>query len=136
MEANYIDLPTILIWAFWLGFALLVIYLRREDKREGYPLESDREGVTVQGFPAVPSPRPARVKHPALVKNPDAGNPHVAAVATGAARAGVVSDTVTTTVIQEGSRTVVRQTEVVETEDETIVVERVDVVDNDEEEEV
>ena len=136
MEANYIDLPTILIWTFWLGFALLVIYLRREDKREGYPLDSDREGVTVQGFPGVPGPREARAKHPALVKNPDAGSPHVAALTAEAARAGVVADTVTTTVIHEGHTTVVKQTEVIETEDETIVVERVDVVEDEEEEDV
>lgn len=66
MEANYIDLPTILIYLFWIGFALLIVYLRREDKRVGYPLESDREGVAVQGYPAIPSPRAPRAKHPAL----------------------------------------------------------------------
>lgn len=73
MEANYVDGATILIWAFWLFFALLIIYLRREDKRVGYPLESDRKGVKVQGFPAMPKPGRPRVKHPALVDNPDAG---------------------------------------------------------------
>ena len=78
---NYIDLPTILIYLFWGGFAALIIYLRREDKRLGYPLESDRKGVVVQGFPAVPPPRPARAKHPALVDNPDAGKPVMAAAA-------------------------------------------------------
>ncbi|HKK92047.1 MAG TPA: hypothetical protein VJ925_01395 [Longimicrobiales bacterium] len=66
MEANYIDLPTILIYLFWIGFALLIIYLRREDKRVGYPLDSDREGAAVQGYPAIPSPRAPRAKHPAL----------------------------------------------------------------------
>ena len=79
MEANYIDFPTILIYAFWIGFAFLIIYLRREDKREGYPLESDREGVTVQGFPAMPEPKAPRAKHPALAENPDAGRPAMAA---------------------------------------------------------
>jgi len=67
MEANYFDLPTILIYLFWIGFALLIIYIRREDKRVGYPLDSDREGVPVQGYPAIPSPRTPRPKHPALV---------------------------------------------------------------------
>lgn len=66
MEANYIDLPTVLIYLFWIGFAGLIIYLRREDKRVGYPLESDRVGVAVQGYPAIPSPREPRAKHPAL----------------------------------------------------------------------
>ncbi len=66
MEANYIDLPTVLIYLFWIGFAGLIIYLRREDKRVGYPLESDRKGLAVQGYPAIPSPREPRAKHPAL----------------------------------------------------------------------
>ncbi|TVP73653.1 MAG: hypothetical protein EA352_11785 [Gemmatimonadales bacterium] len=64
-----INLAQISIYLFWLFFAGLVIYLRREDKREGYPLESDRKGVTVQGWPAVPegtSDRSTRLKHPAL----------------------------------------------------------------------
>ena len=37
MEANYIDLPTILIWTFRLSFVALILYIRRDDKREGYP---------------------------------------------------------------------------------------------------
>ena len=78
---NYIDLATILIYLFWGGFAALIIYLRREDKRVGYPLESDRKGVVVQGFPAIPPERPTRVKHPALVDNPDAGKPVMATAA-------------------------------------------------------
>lgn len=66
MEANYIDLPTVLIYLFWFGFAALIIYIRREDKRVGYPLDSDRKGIPVQGYPAIPSPREPRAKHPAL----------------------------------------------------------------------
>jgi len=67
VESNYIDFATICIYLFWFFFAGLIIYLRREDKREGYPLESDRRGVTVQGFPAMPEPREPRAPHPALV---------------------------------------------------------------------
>jgi len=92
MEANYVDGATILIWAFWLFFALLLIYIRREDKREGYPLDSDREGVKVQGFPAMPEPRPTRVKHPALVDNPDAGRMAVAATAAAPAADETIAD--------------------------------------------
>ena len=66
MESNYIDFATISIYLFWFFFAGLILYLRREDKREGYPLDSDRQGVTVQGFPAMPAPREARAPHPAL----------------------------------------------------------------------
>ena len=53
---GYIDVAQVTLYAFWVFFAGLIIYLRSEDKREGYPLESDRR-VTVQGFPPVPSPR-------------------------------------------------------------------------------
>ena len=41
-----------------LFFAGLIYYLHRENKREGYPLESDRSAhITVQGWPAVPDPK-------------------------------------------------------------------------------
>ncbi len=38
---GYIDVAQVTIWLFWIFFAGLVVYLRREDRREGYPLESD-----------------------------------------------------------------------------------------------
>lgn len=54
----YIDVAQITLYAFWVFFACLVYYLRREDKREGYPLESDRSGsIDVQGWPKVPAPK-------------------------------------------------------------------------------
>ncbi len=40
-----IDLALIALYAFWLFFAGLIFYLRREDHREGYPLEDDRTGA-------------------------------------------------------------------------------------------
>ena len=36
-----VDLAQVMLYLFWIFFAGLVIYLRREDRREGYPLESD-----------------------------------------------------------------------------------------------
>jgi len=52
---SYIDVAQLTLYAFWIFFAGLIYYLRREDKREGYPLESDRSKyVRVQGFPPVP----------------------------------------------------------------------------------
>lgn len=71
---GYFDFAQITVYLFWFFFAGLVIYLRREDKREGYPLESDRANVTVQGWPAVPtepSARSTRLKH----ANLDASDP-------------------------------------------------------------
>ena len=49
---HYIDGAQIALYAFWIFFAGLVIYLRREDKREGYPLESP-QGPR-EGWPPVP----------------------------------------------------------------------------------
>jgi photosynthetic reaction center H subunit len=55
---HYIDIPQMVLYVFWIFFAGLIYYLRREDKREGYPLEPDRGGtVRVEGFPAVPPPK-------------------------------------------------------------------------------
>ena len=55
---GYIDVAQVVLYAFWIFFGGLIFYLRREDKREGYPLESDRSGrVMVQGFPAMPGPK-------------------------------------------------------------------------------
>jgi photosynthetic reaction center H subunit len=55
---GYIDVAQLALYAFWIFFAGLILYLRREDKREGYPLLSERSGsITVQGFPPVPSPK-------------------------------------------------------------------------------
>ena len=55
---GYFDVAQVVLYGFWIFFAGLIIYLRKEDKREGYPLESDRSRhVTVQGFPAVPAPK-------------------------------------------------------------------------------
>ena len=42
---GYIDVAQLVLYAFWIFFAGLIYYLRREDKREGYPLESDRSGA-------------------------------------------------------------------------------------------
>ena len=56
---GYIDVAQIALYVFWIFFAGLIYYLHREDKREGYPLESDRSGgrIKVQGFPAIPKPK-------------------------------------------------------------------------------
>ncbi|MFE1598869.1 photosynthetic reaction center subunit H [Methylobacterium sp. ID0610] len=41
---SYIDVAQLVLYAFWIFFAGLVFYLRREDRREGYPLESETRG--------------------------------------------------------------------------------------------
>ncbi len=71
---GYIDVAQLVLYGFWIFFAGLVIYLRREDKREGYPLESDRSerarNVPVQGFPAVPAPKTFRLAHGGTAEAP------------------------------------------------------------------
>lgn len=39
-----IDVAQIVLYSFWIFFALLIWYLQAESRREGYPLESDLKG--------------------------------------------------------------------------------------------
>lgn len=63
MEENLVgnlDVALLCVIAFVLFFAGLVYHLRREDKREGYPLEIegyDGRIHSAEGFPAVPAPK-------------------------------------------------------------------------------
>ncbi len=41
---GYIDVAQLTLYAFWLFFAGLIFYIRREDRREGFPLERDPGG--------------------------------------------------------------------------------------------
>lgn len=57
---GYIDVAQVVLYGFWLFFAGLIYYLHRENKREGYPLETERpvnSRVVVRGFPAIPPPK-------------------------------------------------------------------------------
>lgn len=62
--APHIDVAQVVLYVFWVFFAGLVYYLHRENKREGYPLESDgRKGrVVIEGWPPVPEPKAFRLK--------------------------------------------------------------------------
>lgn len=83
---GYIDVAQLTLYAFWIFFAGLIWYLRREDKREGYPLESDRSEraprVKLQGYPAIPSPKTFKLADGRTVQTPRAEK----ASGTGAAR--------------------------------------------------
>ena len=68
---QYIDVAQLVLYAFWIFFAGLIFYLHRENKREGYPLESDSGGrVIVQGFPAVPTPKSYLLRSGQIVQAP------------------------------------------------------------------
>lgn len=80
-----IDVAQVTLYAFWIFFAGLIFYLRREDKREGYPLEADRAGrlKTSPGFPAFPGIKTFLTAHgPRIAPNPanDRANVAVAPV--------------------------------------------------------
>jgi len=65
---DYIDVAQLTIWAFWFFFAGLIFYLRQEDKREGYPLDSDLTARTngrrkIVGFPGLPKPKTFILPH-------------------------------------------------------------------------
>lgn len=72
---SYIDVAQVVLYAFWIFFAGVILYLRREDKREGYPLESDRTRRTsrmqVVGFPKPPSPKTFLLAHGGKVTVPN-----------------------------------------------------------------
>ncbi len=54
---QHIDFALIALYAFWLFFFALLFYLRREDRREGYPLESEVTGQLRQDT-AIWMPKP------------------------------------------------------------------------------
>jgi photosynthetic reaction center H subunit len=79
---GYIDLPQLALYAFWIFFAGLILYLRREDKREGYPLRSERSAsITVQGFPPVPAPKTFHMADGSTVMAPRVEPPEPAIMA-------------------------------------------------------
>jgi photosynthetic reaction center H subunit len=69
---SYIDVAQLTLYAFWVFFAGLIYYLHRENKREGYPLESDRSPhIKVQGFPAMPEPKTYRLADGRVFRAPN-----------------------------------------------------------------
>lgn len=55
---SYFDVAQVTLYVFWIFFAGLIFYLRREDRREGYPLFSEPSNTYKdQGFLYVPPPK-------------------------------------------------------------------------------
>ena len=56
-----LDVAQIVLYAFFAFFAGLIFYLRREDRREGYPLEDEATGQSKgRGFLLIPLPKTFR----------------------------------------------------------------------------
>ena len=73
---GYIDVAQLTLYAFWIFFAGLIFYLRREDKREGYPLLSDRSSRgPVEGIPPMPAPKTFRLANGEVVLAPRVERP-------------------------------------------------------------
>ena len=45
------DLASVSIWLFWIFFAGLIIYIQRENMREGYPMEDDDGNIAANQGP-------------------------------------------------------------------------------------
>lgn len=71
----YLDVAQVTLYVFWIFFACLIFYLRREDKREGYPLESNTGGGGVaHGFPRMPEAKSYRLRTGHVATLPNHGN--------------------------------------------------------------
>jgi photosynthetic reaction center H subunit len=69
-----LDVTEWVLYGFFLFFAGLIIYLRREDRREGYPLEDDVTGrrESEGGLLFTAQPKVFRLPHNAgTVSKPD-----------------------------------------------------------------
>jgi photosynthetic reaction center H subunit len=68
---GYIDVAQLVLYAFWLFFAVLILYLHREGKREGYPLQSERSAhIDVVGFPKPAPPKSFLMRDGSVVTVP------------------------------------------------------------------
>lgn len=55
---GYVDVAQVVLYAFWIFFAGLVFWLRREDRREGYPQEAEVTGTLKRPDPIlIPTPK-------------------------------------------------------------------------------
>lgn len=68
---EYIDVAQIALYVFLLFFAGLIWYLRREDRREGYPLEMDGKGMAAHSALFIPDAKTFNLPHGGTVQAPD-----------------------------------------------------------------
>ena len=57
---SYVDVAQLVLYAFWIFFAGIIYYLARENRREGYPLET-WSGQSAEGWIGVPEPKTYRL---------------------------------------------------------------------------
>ena len=67
----HLDVAQLVLYAFFAFFAGLIWYLRKEDRREGYPLESEAlGGVKERGWLFLPEPKTFRLADGSVVQAP------------------------------------------------------------------
>lgn len=66
-----IDVAQVVLYAFWIFFFGLVIYLRREDRREGYPLIADTGQDEAPSFVGIPPAKHLHLADGRIVAVPD-----------------------------------------------------------------
>lgn len=68
-----IDVAQVVLYVFWIFFAGLVFYLRREDRREGYPLFSEPSNTfkDSNSILFIPPPKTFRMPHGGDVQAPN-----------------------------------------------------------------
>lgn len=61
---QYLDVAQVALYVFWAFFLVLVLYLNRESRREGYPLRSSTGGPTDRKhFTSAPEPKTYKLYH-------------------------------------------------------------------------
>jgi len=69
---SHLDVAQVVLYAFWLFFFGLLFYLRREDRREGYPLENDLNGkIEELNDIWIPKPKTFKLPHGGTRVAPD-----------------------------------------------------------------
>jgi len=66
----HLDVAQIVLYAFFAFFAGLIWYLRQEDRREGYPLESELTGVKPRGWLFLPEPKTFHLANGSVIEAP------------------------------------------------------------------
>lgn len=67
-----IDVAQVTLYVFWVFFAGLIFYLRREDRREGYPLYSEQSNKFKDpDFLFIPPPKTFKLAHGGSVQAPN-----------------------------------------------------------------
>lgn len=69
---EYMDVAQVVLYVFWFFFFALILYLRREDRREGYPLEADTTGkLENTGWVWIPPAKTFKLFHGGETQAPD-----------------------------------------------------------------